>query len=59
MMIASLDSRVNPIARDGGDPIRTLNEYEKLRFDNEEEIHMSSPNHEDSDDGLDLDLLTL
>ena len=50
-MIASLDSRVNLIVEEGGgggSPVWTLNVYEKLHFDNEQAIHTSSENHEES-----------
>lgn len=37
----------------------TINEYEKFHFDDAQDIHTSSKNHEESDFDLDVDLLTI
>ena len=36
-----------------------FNEHENLQSDNEEDIHMSSKNYEESGYGLDVDMLTI
>jgi hypothetical protein len=34
----------------------TINEHKNLHFENEKNVHLSSKNNEESDNGLDLDL---
>jgi hypothetical protein len=61
-MISTLGSIVNIIGGGGGrkgGPIWPLNGHERLDFDNEIDIHMSSKNHKECAYNLNLDLLTI
>ena len=40
-------------------PMQPFNEHKNLHFDTEHDIHIIFENHEESDNNLDLDLLTI
>ena len=43
----------------GGGTTCAFNEHENFHYENVQDIHTSSKNHEESDYGLDLDLPTI